>query len=81
MCGVIVVDVGRSRSTNPGRDAYILIIALDIIIIIRSSINFPAVICLPTVWYFLREASSEIYGPRVLFPIILFLAINPKIQK
>ena len=27
MCGVIVVDVGRSRSTNLGRDAYIMIIA------------------------------------------------------
>jgi len=23
MCGVIVVDAGRSRSTNVGRDAYI----------------------------------------------------------
>ena len=27
MCGVIVVDTGRSRSTNLGRDAYIMIIA------------------------------------------------------
>ena len=27
MCGVIVVDEGRSRSTNLGRDAYITIIA------------------------------------------------------
>ena len=27
MCGVIVVDAGRSRSTNLGRDAYIIIIA------------------------------------------------------
>ena len=27
MCGVIVVDAGRSRSTNLGRDAYIMIIA------------------------------------------------------
>src|SRR3989337_2432711 len=55
MCGVIVVDAGRSRSTNLGRDAYILIIALDIVIIIRSSINCPTVICLPTVLLFSRE--------------------------
>ena len=27
MCEVIVVDVGRSRSTNLGRDAYVMIIA------------------------------------------------------
>ena len=27
MCGVIVVDAGRSRPTNLGRDAYIMIIA------------------------------------------------------
>ena len=65
MSGVIVVDAGRSRSTNLGRDAYILIIALDIIIIIRSSINCPTVICLPTMCYFSREATSEIYSPRV----------------
>ena len=55
MGGVIVVDAGRSRSTNLGRDAYILIIALDIVIIIRSSINCPTVICLPIVCYFSRE--------------------------
>ena len=65
MCGVIVVDAGRTRSTNLGLDAYILIIALDIVIIIRSSVNCPTEICLPTMCYFLREATSEIYGPRV----------------
>ena len=27
MCGVIVVDAGRSRPTNLGHDAYIMIIA------------------------------------------------------
>ena len=27
MCGVIVVDAGRSRSTNLGRHAYVMIIA------------------------------------------------------
>src|SRR3990170_3843511 len=91
MCGIIVVDAGRSRSTNLGCDAYILIIALDIVIIIRSSINCPTVICLPTVCYFSREASSEIYGPRVyslsyllsdLFLLaFVFRSIIPKTQK
>ena len=88
MCGVIVVDTGRSRSTNLGRDAYILIIALDVVIIIRSSINCPTVICLPTVCYFLREATNEIYYPRVyslscflsdlLFSTFIFRSIIPK---
>ena len=63
MCGVIVVDEGRSRSTNLGRDAY-NDHCLDIVIIIWSSINFPTVICLPTVCYFSRE-KPETYGPRV----------------
>src|SRR3990170_4132830 len=68
MCEVIVVDAGRSRSTCFGCDAYIMIIALDSIIIICFSINFPTVICLPTVCYFLeRDATSESYGPRVYF--------------
>ena len=65
MCGVIVVDAGRSRSTNLGRDAYILIIALDVVIIIRSSINLPTISCLPTMCYFWSEATSEIYDPLV----------------
>ena len=56
MCGVIVVDAGRSRSTNLGRDAYIINDhCLDIVMIIWSSINCPTVICLPTVFYFSRE--------------------------
>ena len=62
---VIVVDASRSRSTNLGHDAYKFIIALDIVIIIWSSINCLTVICLPTVCYFSREATSEIYGPGV----------------
>ena len=65
MCGVIVVDAESFRSTNLGRDAYILIIALDIVIIVWSSINCPTVICLATACYFSREATSETYGPRV----------------
>ena len=90
MCGVIVVDAGRSQSTNLGCDAYILIIALDIVIIIRSSINCPTIICLPILCYFLREATSEIYDPQVyslsyllfdlLFANFIFRSIIPKTQ-
>ena len=92
MCGVIVIDAGRSRSTNLGHDAYIHDHCLDIVIIIWGSINFPTVICLPTVCYlFTREATSETYGPRVFFLIyllydlfylhFLFRSIKSKIQK
>ena len=43
-----------------------MIIALDIVIIMRSSINCLAVIYSPTVLFaILREATSETYGPRV----------------
>jgi hypothetical protein len=66
MSGVIVIDAGRSRSICLGRDAYIYDHCHESVIIIRFSINCPTVICLPTVCYlFEREASSEIYGPRV----------------
>ena len=48
-----------------------MIIALDVIIIMRFSINCSVVICSPTVIYaILREATSETYGPRSLFHII-----------
>src|SRR6266536_2978277 len=46
-----------------------MIIALDIVITLRFSINCSAVICSPTVIIsILREASSKTYGPRVYFP-------------
>ena len=46
-----------------------MIIALDIVITLRFSINCSAVICSPTVIYaILREATSETYGPRVYSP-------------
>ena len=48
MCGVIVVDVVRSRSTWQGRDAYIHDHCLDILITMRFSINCSTVICSPT---------------------------------
>ena len=54
-----------------------MIIALDIVIIMRSSINCSAVICSPTVLFaILREASSETYGPRVYFPSYKFPIYN-----
>ena len=56
-----------------------MIIALDIAITLRFSINCSVVICSPTVLFsILREASSETYGPRVYllsykFPIYFYL--------
>ena len=45
-----------------------MIIALDIFIIMRFSINCSTVICSPTVIHaILREATSETYGTRVSF--------------
>ena len=55
MCGVIVVDAGRNRSTNLGRDAYIMDHCLDIVMIIWGSINCPTVICLPIALLFSWE--------------------------
>ena len=51
-----------------------MIIALDIVITLRFSINCSAVIYSPTVIIpTLREASSETYGPRVYFISYKFL--------
>ena len=69
-----------------------MIIALDIFITMRFSINCSAVICSPTVIHaILREATSETYGPRVYFPsykfptyyfaIFYFLIYKLKYQK
>ena len=50
-----------------------MIIALEIVIIMRSSINCSPVICSPTVILaILREATSETYGPWALFHHISF---------
>ena len=52
---------------------YFIIIALDIVITLRFSINCSTVICSPTVIFsILREVSSETYGPRVYFPSYKF---------
>src|SRR3990170_135244 len=59
-----------------------IIIALDIVITLRFSINCSTVICSPTVLFsFKREASSETYGPRVYFPSYIFRSIYQKYQK
>ena len=80
MCGVIVVDAGRSRSTNFGCDAYIMIIP-------GYRHNYLKFYQLPNtnvfthrLLVFSREATSETYGPRVSFSYIclcdlLFLCI------
>ena len=58
-----------------------MIIALDIFITLRFSINCSAVICSPTVIFsILREASSETYGPRVYFPSYKFPIYNISFQ-
>ena len=45
-----------------------MIIALDVFIIMRLSINCSAVICSPTIMHAMsREATSETYGPWVSF--------------
>ena len=52
---------------------YYIIIALDIIITLRFSINCSTVICSPTILFaIMREASSETYGPWVYFPSYQF---------
>ena len=54
-----------------------MIIALDVIIIMRFSINCSAVICSPTVIHaIMREATSETYGPRVYFTSYKFPIYN-----
>ena len=58
-----------------------MIIALDIVITLRFSIDCSAVICSPTVIIsILREACSETYGPRVYFPSYKFLIYNSSFQ-
>ena len=50
-----------------------MIIALDIVITLRFSINCSAVICSPTVLFAnMIEASSETYGPGSIFHHISF---------
>ena len=66
MCGVIVVDAESIGLLVSDVMPICMIIALDIVMTLRGSINCSIVICSPTVILaILREASSEHYGPRV----------------
>ena len=77
MCGLIVVDAESFRLLDTDVMPIFMIIALDIIITLRFSINCSAVICSPTVIIsILREASSETYGPGVYFPSYKFSIYN-----
>ena len=73
MCGVIVVDAESIGLLVSDVMPIFMIIALDIIMALRRSISCSTVICSPTVLFaILREASSEIYGPRSSFHHISF---------
>ena len=91
MYGVIVVDA-EVGLLDTNVIPICIIIALDIVITLRFSINCSTVICSPIVLFaFMREASSETYGPRVYFLHIsfrytilqsfIFRSINQKTQK
>ena len=57
-----------------------MIIALDIVITVRFSINCSAVMCSPTVIYaIMREATSETYGPRVYCTSYKFPIYNSRL--
>ena len=68
MCGVIVVDVESIGLLVSDMMPICMIIALDIVMTLRGSINCSKLIRSPIViFYIMREASSEHYGPRVYF--------------
>src|SRR3990170_4423662 len=69
MCGVIVVDADSIGLLVSDVMPICMIIALDIVMTLRNSINCSTVIRSPTVILAIkREASSEHYGPRIYFP-------------
>ena len=68
MCGVIVVDAESIGLLVSDVMPICMIIALDIVMTLRGSINCSTVIRSPTlILVIMREASSEHYGPRVYF--------------
>ena len=71
MCGVIVVDAESIGLLVSDVMPICMIIALDIVMNLRGSINCLIVICSPTmIFVILREASSEHYGPHGLLHTI-----------
>ena len=82
MCGVIVVDAESIGLLVSDVMPICMIIALDIVMTLRGSINCSTVICSPTVLFaILREASSETYAHRVYFLYYTFRNYKPKIPK
>ena len=81
MCGVIVVDADSIGLLVSDVMPICMIIALDIIMTLRGSMNCSTVIRSPTVIFaMMREASSEHYGPRVYFTHHVFRSTKiPKI--
>ena len=68
MCGVIVVVPDSIGLLVSDVMPICMIIALDIIMTLRDSINCSILIRSPSVIFaIMREASSEHYGPRVYF--------------
>ena len=85
MCGVIVVDAESIGLLVSDVMPICMIIALDIVMTLRGSINCSTVICSPTVILaILREASSEHYGPGYtphhIFSLTLFLRCTFRLQ-
>ena len=73
MCGVIVVDAESIGLLVSDVMPICMIIALDIVMTLRDSINCSTVIRSPTVILgIMREVSSEHYGPRVYFTHYIF---------
>ena len=73
MCGVVVVDVDSIGLLVSDVMPICMIIALDIVMTLRGSINCSTVIRSPTVILaIMREASSEHYGPGVYFTHHIF---------
>ena len=77
MCGVIVLMQAGVDLLDTNVMPIFMIVALDIFITLCLTINCSVVICSPTILFaILREASSEIYGPRVYFPSYKFPIYN-----
>ena len=76
MCGVIVVDAESIGLLVSDVMHICMIIALDIVMTLRGSINHLTVIHSPTVLFsLLREASSEHYGPGTTSHHIVILTL------
>ena len=82
MCGVKVVDAGRSQSTCHGCDAYIHGHCLGYhhnYVLFYQLLN--SNLFTHRMRSFKREASSENYGPRDYFYHIIVRSVKPKTQK